>query len=196
MSCPPFLIRFVKNIEKEIDDVLKITPAANDTYDWIYREHDQKVSHRTTLMRNSVNARIETLFKLLSYDCEPPLQVQVDVPGFPQVLIPFDDIDVVKSFICDALDMTMGAWPVRDWPKEECYCCGDDIDEETEKVDEIPPLERESAIDESESMPPLIDVNGQEVHENQENAEINNHYNYYHNHNYMNNPNAWSWNNS
>jgi hypothetical protein len=195
MSYPPFLIRFVKNVEKEIDDVLKIVPGANDTYEWIYREHDQKVVHRTTLMRNSVNARIETLFKLVSYDCEPPLQVQVDVPGFPQVLIPFDDLDVVRTFIQDALDMTMGAWPVREWPKQECSSCGDHIDEETEEVDEIPPLDKESAIDESDSMPPLIDVNGQEVHENQEDAEVN-HYNYYHNHNYMNNPNAWSWNNS
>jgi hypothetical protein len=200
MSYPPFIIRFVKNIEKEIDDVLKILPGANDTFEWVYREHDQKVKHRTTLMRNSVNARLETLFKLVTYDCEPPLQVQIDVPGFPQVLIPFDDLDVVKGFIQDSLDMTMGAWPTRDY-SEDCCECEEDGDEDNDMPPleaHAPTLDQESTIDESESMPPLVNADGQEVTETQGGApdDYYNNYNYYHNHNYMNNPNAWSWNNS
>ena len=145
----PFVIHFISKIDtSETDHTLKIQTSTNDTFLWSYHEAGAKNVQQVTLTRNSVNARLENLLKLVSYDTEPPTHLQVDVPGYPQVMIANDDVDVVKTFIMDALDFAMGAWPAP-VPKDSCVI----------RVVDLPPSEADSSdISDTESMPPLVNM--------------------------------------
>ena len=150
----PFTLCFIGDInDKGKDSVLKIQPSSNDTFEWVFRDSKNATPYKTTLMRNSVNARIENLLRLIAYDSEPPSHLQVDVPGYPQIMVTYDDIGSVRELIADAIDFAMGAWPTHicsnfdDMPHLEKA----EVEVETES-------DAESSISE-ESMPPLINSN-------------------------------------
>jgi len=151
MSSPsPFTLRFIGDIDDNSkDSVLKIQPSTNDTFDWIFRESGDAKAYKTVLMRNSVNARIENLLRLVDYDAEPPTHVQIDAPGYPQIIVTYDDLGRVRELITDAVDFAMGAWPMTSGP---CV--------QSEEFEDMPPLEEddESTIPETDSMPPLVDT--------------------------------------
>lgn len=107
-----FRVTFIKNKEDNSkDDFLKIQKEG-DSYSWTFK--DAGVSHYQTATIESsydVTERFNTLLKMVATDSDPPKFVQVDVPGFPQVLYDIKELSYNAPAIRDALYYTLCQWP-------------------------------------------------------------------------------------
>ena len=112
MSVIPFAIRFIKNrADKSEDDVLKITKVDQNVYSWWFRDSNDTRAHVITLQpAYTVNERLDTLLKMVVADTQPPKEIQVDVPGFPSVLINSADLSDHIPLIHECLSQAMSAW--------------------------------------------------------------------------------------
>ena len=107
-----FRVAFIKNLnDNSKDDVLKIHKVG-DSYTWTFK--DSETSHfQTTTIESSydVAERLNTVLKMVAADSDPPKFVQVDVPGFPQVLYDVKELSYNAPTIRDALYYTLSKWP-------------------------------------------------------------------------------------
>lgn len=182
------MITFINNDNAKEDGRLIIRPSNDGSFVWTFK--DPKVNHVATYsLKEAVTARLDNLMHLLILDDCPVRSIQIEVPGYPLVLVNFENIDKAKYFIQQAFNMAAGNWP--DYIRQKCSGCNATTaphvsvppppvpaarashSTHSNPADEFPssiayntplPSEERWESDDDDSMPPLVSSNGYNRH--------------------------------
>ena len=96
------------------DDVLKITPSADDnTYEIELTQNSINNTVYTTLRQNDLENYLDNFLQAVSLDEDRPVDIQIDVPSFPSVLIKSDNIMNYTSLLFDQISSIQDEWPME-----------------------------------------------------------------------------------
>jgi len=150
MDHQSFTLRFIDDLDNSKKDVvIKVFPS-DSTFTWSYK-HKNSGEHYLHLKLQASYERMDSILTMVQYDTDEPSKVQVDIPGYPQILMTFSNFVVMKPRILESFLATM-----RDWPKRLNRCeCKHEKPDDIWKYDNSDAL---SVVSSSDTMPPLVSV--------------------------------------
>jgi hypothetical protein len=108
---PKFHIRFIQNANSTVDSTLVLSPCAFGGFYWTYTDVALSRSEQMDLAnKESVEARLETLLELVWRDDDPFECIQLDIPGFPGVLIDTPNLRRATNVILRAWRQVAATW--------------------------------------------------------------------------------------
>lgn len=155
-------IRFIRKADANLpksgasrDDLVQIQRSTAGFYEVRYKEGNGDVNQRFEFNDRNTFRYVRHLFGLIQWDADPFVSVQVDLPGFPSVLIDTRDLTLARERLLDSVEFFLDATHTsltfkRVIPDDD----SSDEEDETESVDS----EAEYA-----DMPPLIPAGGAAV---------------------------------
>jgi hypothetical protein len=123
MNGSPKYIRIYFNRDDKFEnsDSLKVTPLIDlNQFSISYTiaacdsSTRQKIEYNFVLERDELLGYIDTLLTFVKFDSEPFDKIQFDIPGFPTILVKYDNIQNVKEGILNSIKMllkTSESWP-------------------------------------------------------------------------------------
>ena len=113
-SYPSITLRFIRDDDKENDDVLKILRKDKDTMSVVFNDGEAVHKNRVrNLSRDDVLSYLSNVLRLVSVDEAPYKHVQLLAPNMPTVLIsPHNLTSQIRDLLYDAVETTMDHWPL------------------------------------------------------------------------------------
>jgi hypothetical protein len=110
-------ILFIRNVNnKNSDDMFSIRPSkvSNNMYSVIYRDRESHIRNDNICSEDEVLDFVHSIFDLLPIDEDPFLNVQINAPTFPCVMMAVKRLEsyTVRDSICSIVKNTMRNWPV------------------------------------------------------------------------------------
>ena len=104
-------IRF--NRESGDDDIITIIPSGFDTYNIIFRDTSADVAHKQyDLVEQEVQVYLSEVLRMSGVDEDPYENIQLNFPGRPQVIIPYNPNSYTRELIYDSVESVMSNWPM------------------------------------------------------------------------------------
>jgi hypothetical protein len=104
-------IRF--NRESGDDDIITIVPSDFDAYNIIFRDNSVDVAHKQyDLVEEEVQVYLSEVLRMSCVDRDPYQNIQLNLPGRPQVMIPFNPDSYTRELIYDSVESVMSNWPM------------------------------------------------------------------------------------
>ena len=113
-SYPSITLRFIRDDDKENDDVVKILRKDEETMSVVFNDGEAVHKNRVrNLSRDDVLSYLSNVLRLVSVDEAPYKNVQLLVPNMPTVLIsPQNLTSQIRDLLYDAVETTMDHWPL------------------------------------------------------------------------------------
>lgn len=106
---------------------MTISKVSDDKFEWSFKDSNLKRAQTATLSSGyAVVNRLQTMLELFTADSAPAVEVQVDAPGFPTVLLKAADVRNNIHIIRDTLNHVLEAWP---------QCAKREIDYDPPRID-------------------------------------------------------------
>ena len=134
------IIRFIRNHNKKNDDKVFIrkTEKANQ---FILTHYFAGHAVKVPMTDKTVFRWVRNTIRLLKYDTvDPFIQIQIDYPMMPTVLINMADLQKAYNNILDCLDFQLNYWMDLSDEKNEDSDSDSDSDSETNTYTDMPPL--------------------------------------------------------
>jgi len=124
----------------------------DNTFVWTFKDSNLTRAQTATLSSGyAVANRLQTMLELFTADSSPAVEVQIDAPGFPSVLLKAADVRNHIQTIRDTLNHVIEAWPEQECshhkaPKKEANYDPPRIDRRYSAAhyntadDDLPPL--------------------------------------------------------
>lgn len=109
------MIRFLRKAEKDgasTDDVLKVHKIKEDCVRVTYTESSDHISHVKRLTYDQVHDYLYNVLWTVSIDEAPFKSVQLNIPGYPCMLIAVTTLKEKLDDIMDLLASVYTAWPL------------------------------------------------------------------------------------
>jgi len=109
----PLVIRFIRDSKNYAnDDLVCISPLSNNTYQIKTNYSDNNKKYIQTLSYNNVFDYVHSVMILLIHDDAPFVNVQIDMPNTPAVLLAVKDLDSERLYgaIDKLLHITLSSW--------------------------------------------------------------------------------------
>ncbi len=103
-------IRF--NRKSGDDDTINIRPEEDDTYSIVFKDTSVGVTHTYFDMDEiDVQTYLSQVFRISCLDQDPYDNIQLNFPGRPQVILPFNPDSFTRDLIYDSVESIMENWP-------------------------------------------------------------------------------------
>lgn len=171
MPATMITIRFIRKADANLpksgasrDDLVHIQRSSAGFYEVRYKEGNGDVNERFEFNDRNTFRYVRNLFGLIQWDADPFVSVQVDLPGFPSVLIDTRDLTLARERLLDSVEFFLDATHTS-LNKKRVIPDDDSTDNEEEDAMSTDSDETESVDSEAEyvDMPPLIPAGGAAV---------------------------------
>ena len=110
----PIVLRFLRDCDKENDDVLKIYPTGTDVYTVFFNDMQSEMKSRArSFNRADVLKHLSNVLRLVEMDEDPYKSVQLIAPNVPTVIFNTKSLtSQLRDLIYDTVEVTMDHWPV------------------------------------------------------------------------------------
>jgi hypothetical protein len=110
--------------------VVTISKVNDNKFVWTFKDSNLTREQTSTLSSGyAVANRLQTMLELFTADSEPALEVQIDAPGFPTVLLKAADVRNNIHIIRDTLNHVLEAWP------QNAECKAREVDYDPPRID-------------------------------------------------------------
>jgi hypothetical protein len=107
-----FQIRF--NRASGDDDTINIYPNEENTYSIVFRDTSVGITHSYFDMdENDVQRYLSQVLRMSCIDEDPYENIQLNFPGRPQVILPFNPDSYTRELIYECVETVMENWPMN-----------------------------------------------------------------------------------
>jgi hypothetical protein len=109
----PALMQIRFNRKSHDDDTINISPEVDNTYSIVFRDTSAGITHSFFDMDEmDVQLYLSQVLRMSCMDQDPYDCIQLNFPGRPQVILPFNPDSYTREIIYDSVETIMENWPV------------------------------------------------------------------------------------